>query len=250
MRGIVVCLLMSCSACGALAQEFEVVSVKPDTSGANSSSTNTNQGRLTATNVSLRSLIVMAYGIRDYQLEGPDWLASERYDLAAKFPEALPKDRDKRNAALGAMMQKMLADRFKLAIHRDQKQFAVYGLTVGKKGIKFKEVPGGGSSSSSNNNNHYVGKAISMSQFAEFLARRMDLPVLDMTGLTAVYDLTLDWVPEPRQSSESKAPAGDSLSGPALPEAIQEQLGLKFEARKAPLELVVVDHTEKVPTEN
>ncbi len=87
----------------------------------------------------------MAYGIRDYQLEGPRWLASERYDLAGRsFPVALPKNRDQYNAALGVMMQKMLADRFKLVIHRDQKQFAVYGLTVGKKGIKFKEVPGGG----------------------------------------------------------------------------------------------------------
>ncbi len=89
-----------------------------------------------------------------------------------------------------------------------------------------------------------------MSRFAEFLARRMDLPVLDMTGLTGVYDLTLDWVPETRQSSDSKAVASDSPSGPALPEAVQEQLGLKLETRKAPLQIVVVDHAEKVPTEN
>jgi uncharacterized protein (TIGR03435 family) len=229
----------------ALGQEFEAVSVKPNKSGSNGSHSRSDQGMLTATNLSLRSMILAAYGMKDYQVEGPDWLNSERFDLAAKFPDALPLDPEKYNAALGSMMQKMLADRFKLAAHRDQKTFLVYGLVVAKKGIKFKEVPDGGSHNSNSDNNHYTGASITMNRFAEFLARRMDLPVLDMTGLKGFYDLTLDWVPEPRQPGDA-----GSLSDPALPLALEEQLGLKLETRKAPIEILVVDHVERVPTEN
>src|SRR5436853_2341100 len=112
-------LLIFC-ALTALGQEFEVVSVKPNRSGSTSSHSSSNRGLLTSTNVTLRSLIVMAYGLNDYQLEGPAWLASERFDVAAKFPEALPSDREKYRLARQSMMQKMLAERFKLAVHRDR----------------------------------------------------------------------------------------------------------------------------------
>ena len=239
---------MTALACGALGQEFEVVSVKPDTSGSNSSHSNSDRGMLTATNLTLRNLIARAYQIKDYQLEGPAWLGSERYDVAARFPEGLPSNPEKYNAALAAMMQKMLADRFKLAIHRDQKTMPVYGLVVAKKGIKFQPSAETGSRSDASNT-HYVG-TVTMDRFAEFLARRMDLPVLDMTGLKGNYDLTLDWVPESRQSGENKGAVGDSPSGPTLVDALLEQLGLKLEPRKAPIEIVVVDHAERVPTEN
>jgi uncharacterized protein (TIGR03435 family) len=248
------CGLVVIFASVALGQEFEVVSVKPNKSVSNSSGTNTNQGRLTATNVSLRSLIVMAYGMKDYQVQGPDWLRLERFDIAAKFPEALPRDREKYNAGLHAMMQNMLVDRFKLAVHRDTKTFSVYGLIIGKSGIKFKEVPDSDSHNQSSNNTHYKGTCVTMGAFAEFLARRTDQPVLDMTGLKGFYDLTLDWVVEPRPSGESKGDAppvvADSGTGLTLTEALQEQLGLKLEGRKAPIEILVVDHAERSPTDN
>jgi uncharacterized protein (TIGR03435 family) len=233
-------------------QEFEVVSVKPNKSGSGSSSSNSDQGRLTAINLSLRQLIVMAYSLKDYQVQGPDWLGSEHFDIAAKFPEALPKDREKYNRALSAMMQQMLTERFKLAIHREQKTFSVYGLVVGKNGIKFKEAPPGDSHNSSSNNNHYTGKAVSMETLAEVLSRREDLPVVDMTGLKGFYDLTLDWVPEPKQSLDGKGEAApaDAPTGPVLPVALQEQLGLRLESRRAPIEILVVDHAEKLPSEN
>jgi len=210
----------------------------------------TDQGRLTATNVSLRSLIVMAYGMKDYQVEGPDWLGDARFDLAAKFPEVLPINKA-HNDALDAMMRQMLLDRFKLEVHRDTKTFPVYGLVVGKSGIKFKEVPDGGSHNQNNNNNHLTATCIPMSSLADFLSRRMELPVLDMTGLTGFYDLTLDYVPEPRPGDGKGATtAAEDPAGLTLPMAIQEQLGLKMEARKAPIEIIVVDHAEKAPTEN
>jgi uncharacterized protein (TIGR03435 family) len=254
MRKIVVCMGMAALAWAALGQEFEAVSVKPNKSGSNGSHSKSDPGMLTATNTNLRSLILLAYHLKDYQLEGPDWLGTERFDVAAKFPEALPQDPEKYNAALGAMMQKMLADRFKLAVHRAQKMFAVYGLIVEKSGIKFKEGADCESrgQSSNSDNNHYSGTCVSMDTFASSLARRMDLPVVDMSGLKGRYDVTLDWVPEPRQGADGKsdAPATDAPSGPSLPLALQEKLGLKLEARKTPIEILIVDHAEKVPTEN
>lgn len=249
MHRIFVCILIGSLACVAFGQEFEVVSVKPNKSGSNSSSMNSDQGRLLARNLSLRSLIVTAYHIRDYQVEGPDWLGVERFDISAKFPEALPKNPEKYDAALGEMMQKMLAERFKLAVHRDQKTFSVYALIVGKNGIKFKEVPDADSHNSNSNNNHYEGTCVTMATFAEFLARRTDLPVIDMTGLKGFYDLKLDWFPEPKQS-ENKGDAPVMADGPTLPFAVQEQLGLKLETRKAPIEILIVEHAERVPTEN
>jgi len=114
---------------------------------------------LTATNLSLRSMILMAYQMKDYQVEGPDWLATERYDLAARFPETTFQEPKKYDSALGAMMQKMLTDRFKLAIHRDQKVFPVYGLTAGKGAVKFQEGQDCAEKgqNSNSNDNHYSG---------------------------------------------------------------------------------------------
>jgi uncharacterized protein (TIGR03435 family) len=242
MRLIPACLLLATSL--ASAQEFEVVSIKPNHSGDNSSHSTSDGGRMTATNNSLRNFIQMAYGLPDYQVDGPDWLRTERFDLAAKFPEELPKDRVKYREGLQAMLQKMLQDRFHLTVHREQRAMAVYGLVVDKKGIKFPEVPDTGSNSNSNNN-HYEGSGVSMATFATVLSRRMDLPVIDMTGLKAVYKFKLDWVPDAKGDAASDAPAG-----PNLPEALQDQLGLKLEHRKAPIEVLVVDRIDKSPTEN
>ncbi len=222
-----------------LGQEFEAVSIKPNKSGDYSSHTNSNQGRLTATNVTLRSLIVMAYDIKDYQLEGPDFIRDERFDISAKMPDAPRMKAEEHDAMLHAMMRKMLEDRFKLEIHRTSKSFTVYALVVDKKGIKFKEVPDSNSHNSNSNNTHYVGTCVSMDAFAGFLARRVDKPVLDMTGLTKFYDMKLDW-----SQDES---AADAVT---LPVALQEQLGLKLDLRKAPIEVIVVDKIEKQPTEN
>ena len=88
MRRTLVCFLMTACVLPASAQEFEVVSVMPNRTADRSSHINSDQGRLTASNLSLRQLIVMAYGMKDYQIEGPDWLSSEHFDIAAKFPEA------------------------------------------------------------------------------------------------------------------------------------------------------------------
>ena len=221
----------------ALGQEFEAVSVKSNKSGSGSSHRSSDGGLYSGTNLTLKSLIMSAYQMKDYQVEGPDWIGVERFDLRGRFPKDMPKDQDGYAAAFGTMMQKVLAERFKLAVHREQKTFSVYGLTVVKAGIKFKEVPDTGSHSDGGNN-HYQGSSISMVQLAEFLSRRMDLPVIDMSGLKGAYNVTLDWDPESKGT------------GPDLREAVQEQLGLKLENRKTALEILIVDHAERVPTED
>jgi uncharacterized protein (TIGR03435 family) len=229
--------------------EFEVASIKLNTSGSGDSESHTDQGRLTTRNFSLKSLISWAFGVRDYQLEGPDWLGSQRFDISAKFPEALPsgpENREQYNAAFRSMMQKMLQDRFHLTVHHTTKPSAVYGLVVGKNGVKFKEVPLGASHSSSRNT-HYTGQSIAMDQFATFLSMRMELPVLNATGLKGYYDLTLDWVPE---SHSNKPETGAAPEGPTLADAVADQLGLKLEHRKAPIDMLVVDNVDKLPTEN
>lgn len=240
-------LIFALAAAACFGQEFEVVSIRPNNSMSGNSSSNSDRERLTAVNVSLRSLIVGAYGVKDYQIEGPDWLKSEHFDVAAKFPEPLPQDPDKYAAAMQSMMQKMLADRFKFAAHRDQKTLTVYALAVGKNGIRFQEVPKSGSSSNSHNN-HYTGTSISMDRFASFLSTRLDLPVIDKTGLQGYYDLKLDWVPE--RDVQSKGDVRDAPAGQVIQDAIQDQLGLRLERRKAPIGILIVDHAEKIPTEN
>src|SRR6266849_3018837 len=121
MRRIFTGILMAALSSVALGQEFEVVSVKPSKSVDGGSHIHSDQGIYTATNFNLRSLIASAYGIQERQVEGPAWLGSARFDIAGKFPEALPKDREKYNAALRTMMEKMLVDRFKVVFHRDRK---------------------------------------------------------------------------------------------------------------------------------
>ena len=249
---ISVLILGAALACTAFCQEFEVASVRPAKPGVNGEHTRSDSGMLTATNLSLKSMIVTAYNVKDYQVDGPNWIGSQNFDIVAKFPEPLANDRDKYNAALGSMMQKMLAERFGLAIHREEKTLPVYGLTVARGGIKFKQAPDSGSHSSKGTSTHYEGTCISMETFANFLSHRKselpaDVPVFDMTGLKGCYDLKLDWVPEVRADA---AEAAAVQTAPPLTVAIQEQLGLKLESRKSPVKIIVVDRINKTPTEN
>lgn len=258
VRSASIAILITTFACAALCQQVEVVSVKPNKSVLHNSSFRTSQGRLTATNISLRGLIVRAYGLKDYQVEGPDWLVSERFDVAATFPEALPTGPEKFTAAFQAMMRSMLADRFQLVVHREQKLRPVYALVTAKSGIKFKEAHRCDSHNQNSNNTRYVATCVSMDTFAAFLATRgrdlpADLPVLDGTGLQGFYDFTLDWVLDSTPSASNKAgipTIGDSPSGATLPVALEEQLGLRLETRSASVDILVVDSALRVPSAN
>ncbi len=211
---------------------FELASVRPNRSGDSSSRFNTGNGSIHSANVSLRDLIKWAYSVKDYQVVGPDWLSSQKFDIVAKAP---PSDTDDQ---LMPMLQALLAKRFTLAIHRETKERAVYALVAGKNGPSLHEVEAGPEHSSGARGS-LSGQKMSMSQLADSLSRHVDLPVLNTTGIEGVFNIELKWAPDE-----------DNANGPSIFTALQEQLGLKLEQRKGPMEFVVVDHAERVPTEN
>jgi uncharacterized protein (TIGR03435 family) len=238
-------ILLAVAAWGLFAQSFEVVSVKPSSDASTGSDIDSDNNIFKARNVTLQRLIAMANGIEDYRVEGPGWLSSERYDVDAKFPAGVPMTGPKGDAAFRVMMQDMLTNRFGLVTHSSQKTLAVYGLVVAKSGLKISEVKEG-SSDSSSHNNQYSGTSVTMSRFAQFLSRRADLPVVDMTGLKGFYTFALDWTPEP----DAALVPGENPVWEALREALEAKLGLRCENRKAPIDIVVVDHAGKVPSAN
>ena len=231
---------------------FEVASIRPSAPGSRGVSIRIAPGgRLTATNVSVRSLIQKAYGVRTFQLAGgPDWLNFDRYDIVAKA-EGNPSE-----AQVLRMTQALLADRFKLVIRRETKELAVYLLVPGKSGPKsgpkLKEVKYDEENASRGVRRSGLGRMMglmaSTSQLAEALSdvvlngeAVVDRPVLDRTGLTGVYDFLLAWTPEDGKFGVEKPPD----SGPSIFTALQEQLGLKLEASKGPVEILLVERVEK-----
>ncbi len=199
----------------------------------------TSDGRLTANNVTLKRCIMSAYGVGPNQiLGGPDWTESERFEIAAKAEQPVAGD------ILMEMLQTLLAERFKLVLHQEAKPIEAYVLEVRKGGPKL-EKGEGGSSKTSNGRGDIVATNATMDNFAEVLSRQMDLPVVNKTGLDGVFNLRLQWAPE----SASPAKPADGTDGPSIFTAVQEQLGLRLQAQKVPVEILMIDHVEK-PSEN
>ena len=221
---------------------FEVASVKPADPAASGSRTNTNQGTLAMTNVTLKQCILLAYHIQGYQLSGgPPWLDTARYDISAKMDASAEQlagqaARDR----VATMLQKLLADRFQLVVHRETRQVAGYVLTAAKNGPKLKQVPDDDRTSTSTGKGKVSARRIAMPEFAALLSRLLDRPVRDMTGLAGVFELTLEWTPDENQGSPE-----NRLAGPTIFTALQEQLGLKLESQKGPVEFVVIDRAER-----
>jgi uncharacterized protein (TIGR03435 family) len=253
----------------------------------------------------LRDLIRVAFDVKDYQISGPDWLSSgmgaARFNVQAKLPEGATEKQ------VPQMLQALLADRFKLVMHRDSKDHSVYALIVGKGGAKLKEsepdapvpetptepkkgetVIGQGSTqvrisgsmesgkgmtinggpqgpmrmSMVDGKMHMQAAKMNMSMLAEFASRFVDRPVVDMTELKGNYQMALELSMDDLKNvaraagvgmgggdaGKASADASDP-SGSSIFMSLQ-QMGLKLEARKAPLALIVIDHLEKVPTEN
>ena len=205
-------------------------------------------------NTTLNDLITFAYGIHAKQISGgPGWLESEKFDLAAQpNGEGQPNDKQWKG-----MVQKLLADRFQLAFHRDKKELSVYAIVVGKDGPKLTKNEG--------NPNGLPGLFFrglgvlpatnaTMADFAGVMQGAvLDRPVVDQTGLTGRWDFTLTWTPDEFQfgglGARMPPPANDAAAPPDLFTAFQEQLGLKLESTKAPAEVFVIDRVEK-PSEN
>ena len=224
------------SAQGQPAPTFEVASVKvspPRTGAARYTAMDSDPSMVRYSNITLKILIAIAYKFDSRLITGgPPWLDSDPYDVVAKVPPGTPKEQ------VPAMLQTLLAERFKLALHRETKDRRAYFLVVGKNGPKLKPareeggqnmiIPGG-----------IIGHAMTMGVLAGSVASVVGYQVVDKTGLAAAFDIDLRFTPE-----NSKEP------GPDLLTCIQEQLGLKLEPGRAPAEMLVIDHAERTPTEN
>jgi len=213
--------------------EFAVASVKPHPSGGSPHvSIAGDPGRITYTNITVRGLIRDAYGItKVYPISrGPDALSTDRYDVIAK----VPPDASKEQRML--MLQSLLAERFKLVAHRETKELPIYTLVAGKNGPRFHAVEDDGSAPETGSGGGHQIKAhhISMKLLAATLQSWIGDTVVDATGLTGLYDLNLDF----------NFDEGKPDEGPTIFEAVQK-VGLKLEARKGPVEVVVIDHVEK-----
>lgn len=230
------------SACVALsAQQFEVASVKP--AGADqltgSSGITASHGRVTANNVTLKRCIMGAWGLGPNQISGgPAWLDSDRFEIAARAGQPVEDE-----VVLNTMLRNLLAERFKLVVHRETRTVQALVLEVAKPGPKLEKTEAGEASTNSSRGRIDARKA-TMDRFADVLSRQMDLPVINQTGLEGVFNLKLEWTPE------SLKPAGSGTAEePSIFTAIQQQLGLRLRSQKTPVEMLVIDHAEK-PSEN
>ncbi len=243
-------LLASAALSFAQPRPFDVASVKPNSGSVNGVSMRTLNGRLTATNVPLFQLIQQAFQVKDFQVSGgPSWLNTDRWDIDAKMEKKDISDND-----LWLSLQPLLAERFHLKFHRETKQMPVFSLIVMKGGPKFaphaespdgKDQPRLGVSISSGKGKLMATKT-TMERFADSLGHQVNRIVMDHTGLAGNYDFTVEWSPENHEGSligamEEKA----GLTGLNLFEALQDQLGLKLESTKGPVEIIVVDSAEK-----
>lgn len=236
---------------------FEVATIKPSKPDARGKGFGVPPGgrRINTLNTTVADLMTFAYGIHPRQIVGaPSWVESEKYDISAEpNGEGAPNDRQWK-----LMIQKMLADRFQLRLHRDKKELSVYALTVGKAGPKLTKSTGDPEGLPSLGFRGRLGamaaRNANMKDFSGLLQGTvLDRPVIDQTGVTGRWDFTLDWTPDEFQftsmGNANLPPQPKDEVHPDLYTAIQQQLGLKLEPTKAQTEVLVIDKVEK-PTEN
>ena len=243
---------------------FEVTTVKLNKSGNSGSHSNLDNGRFTASNILLKKLIqYQAYGIPEPRIVGgPKWLSSERFDIEAKADSSTVDrlrtlGRDQRRLQTQAMFQQLLADRFKLAVHWETRELPVYALVVAKNGPHVHEAKElDGNSHTSASTGQFTARGVTMADMARTLTQELSgelgRVVIDKTGIAGQYDVVLKWTPDSGTASTSSGADSTALpvdSGPSIFTAIQEQLGLRLESTKGPVQVLVIDHVE-MPSEN
>ena len=217
---------------------FDVVSIKPNRSGAPGSETDTTPGRVSVINATPLSLLLRAFGVSRFQLVGaPDWTLTERYDLVATVPDGrMLNDQDRQT-----FFEMMLAERWQLRYHRDTRSLRVYSLV--NDGSKLVQHSGPGEYGMKV---ELAGPRVilrstrgNMGRLVEILGGYVGNVVTNDTGLGGEYDFTLEWVQD----------AGSDAPGPSLPTALREQLGLRLVSAEKPAPVVVIDRIER-PSEN
>jgi bla regulator protein BlaR1 len=231
---------------------FDVVSIRPSKVGSGESDSDSNGDEVDSSG-SLRSLIEEAYGLRDFQIAGgPDWMVTQTFDIKAKFdPDQAgsAKVRRSNDPHWAQRYQSLLVDRFHFKCHMTTQQLPVYDLVVTKRGTKMKVATSEeskGASISAHNDGHggrnAIGTGVPIQGLMAMLTRSVGQTIVDKTGLAGSYDFTLNWAPTNRRAPED---AGGGVPLPELPEALEEQLGLKLVPAKGPVPVMDVDHVEK-----
>jgi uncharacterized protein (TIGR03435 family) len=266
--------------------QFEVASVRPSQPTGTERvdiGVHVDGAQVRIVTLPMRDYIARAYRMKLYQVTGPDWLTSERYDVNAKLPAGSTPDQ------IPEMLQSLLEERFQIKLHREKKELPVYALTIGKPPLKIQEsapdpaapaAPKGTSNVTASgsaagvsvdlgngsyytfNNGKFEVKKVSMEMLARQLERYVDRPIIDMTDLKRTYDLSFAVTTEDYQTMLIHAAVNAGMMLP--PQVLQlldnssiaslmdglQQLGLKMDARKAPLDVLVIDQLSKTPTEN
>lgn len=230
-------------------------------------------GRIVSSHTSLKMFIMRAYEVKPYQVVGPGWLETEQYDLTAKVPPHTTHDQ------VRTMMRNLLAERFKLAQHKENREMGVYALVVGKDGAKLKESPpapppdsndapkgpppvgadgfpilrpgayaGGPVILYRKGQARMLASNLTTTRLADSLSQQLDRLVIDETGLAGKYDVTLTWTPDRGVNLPPPTEGVDAAND--IFTALQRQLGLRLAPKKAPVPVIVVDHMEKAPVEN
>jgi uncharacterized protein (TIGR03435 family) len=238
--------------------EFEVASIKatpPGASGRWIRMQSTHE--FAAKNHALKTLVAAAYNLSPTAISGgPAWVDSDRYDIVAKAPGEVRPNLNEQMS----MLRRLLADRFQLTFHREQKQLRVYTLTIAKGGPRLKESTASPDASPegplplifvvSPEVVRLPGRNATMAELASVLQRAaLDFPVLDKTGLSARYDFELEFTPDETVFGGALGKGPDDSAKPGLMAAISQQLGLRLEATKGAVEALVIDHVER-PSEN
>jgi uncharacterized protein (TIGR03435 family) len=236
---------------------FETASIKPTAPGGNPAVEwtigPTPGGGLHVENLSLKAIILWAYELQGYQVSGgPSWVDSVHWTIMAKAPEVqkpedsvqwkdMNREQQARIISLARQrMQALLAERFHLVLKRETKEGQIYALTVGKNGSKMKESASGGVSASARS---ILSHGTTMQFLTTLLGSNLRRPVIDETGLKGNYSFELKWVPDQPASIEPDATPAEP--GPSIFTAIEEQLGLRLELRKAPVEAIVIQSAER-----
>lgn len=231
---------------------FDVVSVKrvvdPD---GRSGAMGGDPGRIQFKGTTLMYLILSSYDLKPYQVQGPGLLSGERYDIDAVMPPETSREQ------LRLMFQNMLADRFKLKFHRVKKTFQTLDLAkTSKPPTLHTQAHTGDPSIWQMGNGRFVAKSVPMGVFANLLTQLLGQPVFDTTGIQGSFDLNLTWVPEhPEDTQPVNGGSGHPIDETIVPassviDAMREQMGLALKARKALIEVLVVDSVARTPTEN
>ena len=227
--------------------EFEAASIRLSPADANGVTVSDrggpesdDPGRWSCEYYSLRDLLAKAYGLYDFQVSGPKWLDGQRFHVQAKLPAgATPEE-------FRTMLQNLLIERFKLAAHLDQRDILRYQLSVATGGPKL--TASGRPTAAEPEVTTIRGRTrlslpgSTMADLAEELSLKMEMPVVDMTGLKGAYDVGLFWVSQRSEEADNSAPI--------LRDALREQLGLRLDLKKGLVSFLMVDHIEKTPSDN